>query len=529
MRKLITILFFAASLHCQATRIIVAKQGSWGAFYSGNSSLGCSAGDTLVIRESDGWGGAGCSFQSLRGDSLHWIVIINESGGAYTNIGAILIRGCHYVKVTGSGTSGYLGYYGFVSDGNLFNPAFSVVDVDGQSKYVEVERIYGKNIGYGIRAKQDGSCSDSLNYPNWHMNHIYLHDNQFINTNQDVIYAGNTAPTEGRPVGCPGGTINPIPMRMSDVYIYNNIIDSAGRTGIQLSGCDSGSNYIYGNSVRRTGYEYNNTQGSGIILGGCTKNTQVFNNTVDSTFQYGILSLGSFGNEIRNNNVNHTAMIPIRDGGNTSTNSTPLNKIISAGGNITDLVLKIDGTKVSGTVGGSAYILAAPDTSGGVNGGVIIYTALSDTFAITNVSSQSKTWTLSGFSKRWFKLVVVGTGTQVSTWTESILNPGYDFSIACNALQTYPAGDSASIIIRDNVCDNSDASNVITGTSVDLWKRSGNYICTNTTQAGGAASVNINGANFNYSTDCSGLGGAISGARYNYLRLKRGVRIKIRQ
>jgi hypothetical protein len=47
---------------------------------------------------------------------------------------------------------------------------------------------------------------------------------------------------------------------MSNVSIHHLIIDSCMRTGIQLSGADSGYNEIYENVVTRCGYEHDQQQ-----------------------------------------------------------------------------------------------------------------------------------------------------------------------------------------------------------------------------------------------------------------------------
>lgn len=505
MRKLVTILVLAIALQAGATRRFLGNEGWGGASYTMNVNFVCNPGDTLLINDASGSGSY--SFTKFIGTLANPIVIINYDS-PHSFLPALAFHECKYIKVTGSGGSDW---YGLVRDGGTV-----AVTVDANTKFFESERLLIMNSTYAAWIKMEASCYDSLNYPN-RLDNISWHDTYAWKITQDAYYFGSTGPNGGRPNGCGQ---SPVPMRLSNISFYNNIIDSCGRTGAQFSGVDSGLNYVRHNTIRNTGYEYNQTQGGGIIIGQSSKNFDVSYNYVAATYQLGIKSLGYANIDIHDNIIDSSAIIPIKDGGDSSKNSTPLVKELSAGGNINDIYIKITGTKVSGTPAGIAYVVAAAD-------GSTTYTAVSDTFTITNVSSQSKTWHINAYSKRYWRVRIEGTGTQVSTWKEAVLNPGYDFSIGADAAVMYPSGDSSQVTIRNNVCDNSDAYNITIGTPADLWKRSGNYICNNTTQSGGAVTLSI-GANFNYSTDCSGLGGAISGAKYNYLRLKRGVKVKIR-
>jgi hypothetical protein len=97
-------------------------------------------------------------------------------------------------------------------------------------------------------------------------------------------------------------------MRLSNIKIYNNIIDNCGRTAIQLSGGDQGDNEIYNNRITRAGYELNQTQGSGIISGGDTK-VYIHDNYIRQTFQNGIFILGSGLNRVENNDIDSSGYL----------------------------------------------------------------------------------------------------------------------------------------------------------------------------------------------------------------------------
>jgi len=471
---------------CHGVRRYLTNIGSWGAFYDARTNFTVNPGDTLVINNV--YGVATMALQEFHGTSTCPIVVINEGAGV-TRFPPFLLRNCTYMKVTGSGSDAF---YGFHCD-----QAFSAIDVDGRSSNIEIERIKITNVTYICRAKQDGSCYDSLNYPNWRMEHISIHDTWSQNIAQDGMYFGNTAPVTGRPVVCNGQTLNPnpIPMRLGNISIYNNYIDSVGRTGIQLGGADGGVNEIYNNTVRRTGYELNQTQGSGIIIGGMS-HANVYDNKVSETFQFGIVGWGSGFSRIENNRIDSTSMIPVNGGKKNLVNTDNTTHYIAAGGPGVALTFKVTGTKVSGAVAGIGWVEGSADN--------VNFAPVTDVVTFTDLPVQSHTWSVPASGNRYFKVKISTTGSQSSNWNSYILNPGYDFSIACSALETNPANDSATIWIRNNIVDNNDAYNIITGTTADLWTRKGNIICGNKQQDGDDAVVYINGPGFYYSADCSG-------------------------
>jgi hypothetical protein len=97
-------------------------------------------------------------------------------------------------------------------------------------------------------------------------------------------------------------------MRVSNIHIYNIILDSVGRTGIQISGGDSGVNEINNCHVTRTGFEFNPTQGSGIILGGYTEG-YVHDNYIRNTYQHGISLLGAGLMRVENNDIDSSGYL----------------------------------------------------------------------------------------------------------------------------------------------------------------------------------------------------------------------------
>ncbi len=101
-------------------------------------------------------------------------------------------------------------------------------------------------------------------------------------------------------------------MRLSNFNIHHNRILVANRTGIMLSGAETGVNYIHNNHISDMGYEFNQHQGAGISLGGMTRNTHVYNNRIRNTFLYGIFDLATGLNFIYNNYVDSSGYVNLR-------------------------------------------------------------------------------------------------------------------------------------------------------------------------------------------------------------------------
>ena len=54
------------------------------------------------------------------------------------------------------------------------------IDIHGRSAYVEVQHVFFHKKTYGLWVKQEGSCVDSLQYPNFIISNIYIHDNKIV-------------------------------------------------------------------------------------------------------------------------------------------------------------------------------------------------------------------------------------------------------------------------------------------------------------------------------------------------------------
>ena len=249
------------------------------------STRGWKGGDTLNILAGNY---SVIEIDSFGGDPCRDIVIRNLGGQVIVNGPIRFGKDVHYVKVIGNGSTNLK--YGFKTSIFAFN----------RVNHFTMEKIeVGPNPGgVGIYGKQDPYATNPATvYPNYVNRKITINDNYVHNTEGEGMYIGNTAP-DADPYH---GFI--IPQRADSVTISNNIVDSTGWDGIQLSNARNGC-LIFGNTVTNFGLRDIDAQRSGIISGGNT-NTQVYNNSVSNGtgngiefFGYG--DLGCYNNKISN-------------------------------------------------------------------------------------------------------------------------------------------------------------------------------------------------------------------------------------
>ncbi len=292
------VLIFSGS--ASAKKIYPVK-GSDNSVYIYGPTYNFAPGDTFVLKASSG----PYSFMeliSVNGTASAPVVVINEGG--QVNVSQFRIRHCRYLKVRGVGSaSANYGFY--MTSPYQYQTAF---DIMGRSANVEVSNVDINTMGYGFFIKQEASCEDSLQAPNWVLDNISVHDSRITNIYQEGFYAGSTAPNGERSIVCNGVTINPIPLRLGNIKIYNNIIDKTGRGGIQLSNAPYGNNEIYNNTISNCGTELNDWQGNGIVLGAYTS-AYVHDNNINQTLSSGIFSLGAGLVRIENNTVNNSGSL----------------------------------------------------------------------------------------------------------------------------------------------------------------------------------------------------------------------------
>jgi predicted peptidase len=253
------------------------------------------------------------------------LVMTNEGGQTWVRGNTITISNSTYVKVTGSGTAGV--HYGWLLTGT--NPAlrgqgpFSI-EINNRSKNVEIDSVSIHNVGLGIQSETNPDCADSLDYPNWVLDSLLIHDNSIVGIWNEGMYIGITspdnAPYDPRPVTCNGVTKFPIPMKTGYVRIWNNLVDSTGRGGIQLANAVNGVSEIDHNTVKHSGMNGDDAQGTAISLGLYT-HAYIHDNTISDTYTWAIASIGACGTNIpiriENNHMDSSGYLVHYDLSNT--------------------------------------------------------------------------------------------------------------------------------------------------------------------------------------------------------------------
>jgi hypothetical protein len=220
----------------------------------------------------------------------------------------ISLENCNYIHIDGGTTDNY----GI----KIVNTSSVALVIKGKSNHIEINGIDATAVNGGIWAKTDVgdvqniyNCDLSYLYPN-HMDDIKIHDNYIHKILLDGIYAGETDPYgTSRSITCNGVTTTPRPQGLSNFLVYNNRVEQCNRQGIQLSGCDLGINKIYNNTVTDCGFEYSDSQGVGIFVGGATANCEVYGNIINNTWQHGISSYGIGAINIHDNTINNSGIL----------------------------------------------------------------------------------------------------------------------------------------------------------------------------------------------------------------------------
>lgn len=247
-------------------------------------------GDTLLLNTAY----SSVDLQGVHGTASCPIVIMNDGIQALITK-RLTLNGCTYIKLTGSGTTDPYGIL-IQQDPQLRQQSYHAIGIADRSKNIEVERVFMHNVDIGIVCETNADCGDSLNYPNWILDSMYFHDNKIVGTWNEGMYIGNTSPDNAsydlRPVTCDTVTSYPAPMKNGYTKIYNNIIDSTGRGGIQLANAIKGVSEIYNNTVKHNGMNGDEGQGTGISIGLYTR-AYIHDNIISNTYTWGIASIGA--------------------------------------------------------------------------------------------------------------------------------------------------------------------------------------------------------------------------------------------
>ena len=281
----------ATSFSTVGKRIYFNQPGNW---VDGNN-FPYSAGDTFVLT-------SGIEYSYFSMANVHDVTIINDGGIVHLSNGFNL-NACTNVTISGTGTKDF---YGIDISGHTSGDVG--IDINGRSKAVKVDHVFTHDKTYGFWVKQEvgGTNDESLYYPNWYMDSISISYCMIKRMNQEGMYIGSTGQNADR---ANAAGAYPYPMRLSNVQIHDNIVDSTCRGGIMLSGADKGHNNIYNNTITRCGYERNSYQGNGIVIGG-NAYADIDKNTIKNTLCDGIWVLGCGTTRVRTNKIDSSGWLP---------------------------------------------------------------------------------------------------------------------------------------------------------------------------------------------------------------------------
>ena len=248
-------------------------------------------GDTIVLASAN----SSVDLIEIHGSSGCPITIINPSTSVSLIQNEFTCQNCTYVHITGTGKAGTT--YGIFGqhDPQLRYQWRRSISIQGKSSNVEIDHYFAHNVDQGIVAEGEESCDTTGNYPNWVMDSILIHNNQIIGTCNEGMYLGNTSPDNAtydlRPVICGTTTFFYKPAKNGLIHVWDNYVDSTGRGGIQVSNTPNPLSEVDSNTIKHSGLNGDDAQGSGIVFG-LYCSPYVHDNTISNTYTWGIASVG---------------------------------------------------------------------------------------------------------------------------------------------------------------------------------------------------------------------------------------------
>jgi hypothetical protein len=218
-------------------------------------------------------------------------IIITNSGTIPVRAAFVRMDHDSYWKFTGNGVPGI--HYGFILGDTLQSNAFGA----GLCDHYTIDSLdVGNKAEVGFLCKKNPVLGDTTTqYPNYLIDSVVIRDNKVHNTHGEGLYIGHTYPLSDP------YSNNLIPVRMNNVKIFNNTVDSTDWDGLQLSNARDNAE-IYNNTVTHFGLIDMGAQRAGIILGSNTRGG-VHDNIVNGGTGNGIQIFGYGYNPVNNNTI----------------------------------------------------------------------------------------------------------------------------------------------------------------------------------------------------------------------------------
>lgn len=236
---------------------------------------------------------------NFHGDSLNYIVFKNCGGDVVVENDdlyyGIAISNCSYFRFTGSGDISSKYGIKVMKTGKGANG----LGIDQLSTNFEIEKLEIANTGFaGILSFSQPKCDGTANRGNFIQQNISIHDNYIHHSGGEGMYIGHSYYT-GYTVICNENPEVLYPHEIKGLRVYNNLVDSAGWDGIQVS-CANSDCEIYGNTIKNYGVANEKNQNSGIQIGSGTTG-RCYNNAILKGSGTGISVFGIGDNLFYNN------------------------------------------------------------------------------------------------------------------------------------------------------------------------------------------------------------------------------------
>ncbi len=230
--------------------------------------------------------------RNIHGSSNLPITIINQGKVEFNSnhYFGISIRHCSFIHLSGEGDTSIK--YGI----SIFNIQGTALGIGDFSTDFEINNIeIGNSLYSGITAKTEPDCDFNRN--NFVQKNTVIHDCYIHHSGTESMYIGSSF-YNGQTLICNGRPKVVLPALLSNVKIYNNLIEYSGWDGIQVSSAIN--TQIYNNKIYYDSQKQVDWQMTGIILGEGSTGS-IFNNLIKDGEGTGILDNGLGDIKIYNN------------------------------------------------------------------------------------------------------------------------------------------------------------------------------------------------------------------------------------
>jgi hypothetical protein len=260
--------------------------------------LGIKPGDVICLNSSIKYFHS-LNFKNIVGTVDNPVIISNCGGTAVLTANGrpfnIKFSNSKYFRITGGDVPGVYGI-------KMSGPSGSSLVLADKSTNFEVDHIETSNVGFaGIIAKTDPTCDISTTRGYFTMRNISIHDNYAHHTGGEGFYIGHSF-YGGYTLSC--GV--KLPHTIEGSRIYNNKAKYTGWDGLQV-GCATKDTEIYNNTVEYPGTKLISGQGHGINIAAGTTG-KCYGNYVKGGAGNGITVWGMGDNSVYNNVVISSAM-----------------------------------------------------------------------------------------------------------------------------------------------------------------------------------------------------------------------------